>query len=131
VWVAEFAVNVMRVLVVDDDIIIRHYLQRTLRRHAEVCEAAGVGDALRYLRSTSFDIVVADEHMPDGSGRMLLARARSMQTACRCVLISGDDIELDENGSYERFFPKLGGLPVLVAWLRAAATEGGASGKAP
>lgn len=113
----------MRVLVVDDDIIIRHYFLRTLRRHAEIEAASGVAEALAKLRSTPFDIVVADENMPDGSGRALLAQARVMQARCRRVLMSGDDLDVDDSGNYERFFPKIGGLPQVVAWVRAAVLQ--------
>jgi DNA-binding NtrC family response regulator len=115
-------VSVMRLLVVDDDIIIRHYFLRSLRRHVDVHDAAGMRDALTKLHAMPFDVVLADERLPDGSGRVLLARARLLQPHCRRVLMSGHDVVLDENASYERFFAKLGGLPSLVTWIRVVAS---------
>jgi DNA-binding NtrC family response regulator len=115
----------MRVLVVDDDIIIRHFFLRALRRHAEVHEATGVVDALSKLRSTTFDVVIADEHMPDGTGRALLAQARTMQARCWRVLMPRRDVAIGKSDSFDRVFPKLGGLPQLVAWLRALAATSG------
>jgi DNA-binding NtrC family response regulator len=111
----------MRVLVVDDDIIIRHYFVRTLRRHVEVEEASCVAEALAKFRAASFDVVIADERMPDGSGRALLARVSRLQSRCRRILISGHEVEADPDDSYERFFGKLGGLPNVVTWVRSVA----------
>lgn len=113
----------MRVLVVDDDIIIRHYFVRALRRHVEVEVASGVVEALAKLRTTPFDIVLSDEHMPDGSGRALLAQASQLQSHCRCILMSADELVLDEGCAHERFFAKVGGLPHAVAWIRAATSQ--------
>ncbi|MBN9163034.1 MAG: hypothetical protein BGO98_15220 [Myxococcales bacterium 68-20] len=113
----------MRVLVVDDDIIIRHYFVRTLRRHVEVEEASGVTEALAKLRTIPFDIVLTDEHMPDGSGRALLAQASRLQLHCRRILMSADELVLNESSIHERSFAKVGGLPHVVAWIRAAASQ--------
>lgn len=114
----------MRVLVVDDDIIIRHYFVRMLRRYVEVEAASCVNDALSRLGQAPFDVIIADELMPDGIGRALLARVRQMQPQCRRILMSGYDLVIDsDDRSYERFFAKLGGLPDVVAWVRYAAAH--------
>lgn len=113
----------MRVLVVDDDIMIRRFLLRSLRRHAEVHEAPGAIAALSNIRASAFDVVITDEHMPDGSGRALLAQVRTILPRCRRILMSAEDFVLEQGGDYDAFFPKLGGLPRLVAWVRVAAAK--------
>lgn len=113
----------MRVLVVDDDIIIRHYFVRSLRRHVDVEEASGVMPALAKIHALPFDIVITDEHMPDGSGRTLLAQVRMLQAHCRRILMSGNDVHLEASDVHERFFAKAGGLTQLVAWVCAVASE--------
>jgi len=107
----------MRVLVVDDDIIIRHFFIRSLRRYVDVEQARGVVEALSKLRSTRFDAVIADEYMPDGSGRALLAQVRALQSSCRRALISADEM-LVHGPECEEFFPKIGGLARSIAWIR-------------
>ena len=111
----------MRVLVVDDDILIRRYFQRSLRHYAEVHVANGVVEALSMLRAMRFDVLITDEHMPDGSGRALLSKACTIQVRCRRVLISAAELAPSADDACERFFPKVGGLPQVVAWVRTAA----------
>ena len=107
----------MRILVVDDDIIIRHYFVRSLRRHADVHEAADIAGARAKMQITSFDVIVADAHLPDGSGICLLEEARTLQAACLGILMSTDDTVLAKGP--ERSFPKVGGLVQIVALIRA------------
>lgn len=113
----------MRVLVVDDDIMIRHYFVRALRRHVnvDVDVAGGVTEALAKFRVAPFDIVISDERMPDGSGRALLTCIRRLRR-CRCILMSADDVTARPEDCYECFFAKRGGLSNVVAWVHAVAT---------
>ncbi|MBX3262453.1 MAG: response regulator [Labilithrix sp.] len=117
----------LRVLVVDEDIIIRHFFARALRRHAEVYEASRVVEACALLEATTFDVVVSDEHLSDGSGRALMALVRVTQPGCRRALMSNADAGDAEGEGPEPSFPKVGGLARLVAWVRAApGVSGGA-----
>ncbi|MBX3199469.1 MAG: response regulator [Labilithrix sp.] len=112
----------MRLLVVDDDIIIRHYFVRTLRRHVDVEEASRLDEALAKVRSSPFDAVLTDERLPDGGGRVLLVQASLLQPRCRRLLMSVEPAATENGRPYERSFTKVGGLPQAVMWIRALAS---------
>jgi hypothetical protein len=68
--------------------------------------------------------VIADEHLPDGSGRELLAWLRARGDACKRVLISGSGVTpQDSDASYELFFGKPEAVRELVHWLIAFAKQ--------
>ncbi|HXH01926.1 MAG TPA: sigma-54 dependent transcriptional regulator [Candidatus Competibacteraceae bacterium] len=64
-----------RVLILEDEDVIRHALRRLLERHHyEVAEAATVSEALRYdLRG--FDLIIADLRLPGGEGTEIIHHA--------------------------------------------------------
>ena len=65
-----------RVLLVEDEILIRMDLAESLREKGwEVIEAGTAADALDLLRTTFFDVVVTDVHMPGSMTGMDLARS--------------------------------------------------------
>jgi CheY-like chemotaxis protein len=85
---------VARVLVVDDEPIVRDALEQRLTREGFIVRAAaGLNQAFEALRTPAFDVVVLDIRMPDPSG---LKR-------------SGIDVL-----SFIRIHEHLKGLPVLV-----------------
>lgn len=65
-----------RVLIVDDNADLRAYLFRVLSPIYEVVLASNGNEALNYLRSATFDVVVSDVMMPDIDGFGLLRRVR-------------------------------------------------------
>jgi len=109
----------MRVLLVDDDTILRRSLCRRLAlRGLAVDDAGGVKEALALLDANAYDAIVSDENMPDGVGQTLLARAAEKQPRCRRALMSGlGEPEGVSNGCWERFFAKPEGISDLFSWL--------------
>jgi DNA-binding NtrC family response regulator len=66
-----------KVLIVDDEPGIRRILAVNLRRDSHVVvEAPGATEAIRLLGAQEFDVVVADQKMPDGSGLDVLRAAQ-------------------------------------------------------
>ncbi len=62
-----------RILIVEDEVIIRSELRRLLLRHGyQVSEAATVAEA-RSLGPSGFDLVISDLRLPESSGTALLA----------------------------------------------------------
>ena len=58
-----------RILVVEDDELLRDLVSRNLRaRHHEVHIAADAHDALTSLRTMSFDLILLDINLPDLTG---------------------------------------------------------------
>ncbi len=62
-----------RILIVDDDFIIRKSLEDMLRKKRySVVSAPTLAEAERYLAKDGFDLVLADIRLPDGDGTSLL-----------------------------------------------------------
>ena len=81
-----------RVLLVDDDHLVRRAMVRSLGRTFDVTAACGGPEALDLLLADSrFDLVVADLNMPTMSGVAFLGevRRRLPSMAHRLVLMSG------------------------------------------
>ena len=69
----QFTRSVRRLLVVEDDLVQREAICQLLGgSNVELVAVASVRDALRELRSSSFDCVVTDLALPDASGYDLL-----------------------------------------------------------
>lgn len=67
-----------RILIVDDEELVRRSLRKKLSRGGYYCEEAGSGDeALERLRSAPAELVILDIRMPGKSGRELLPQIRA------------------------------------------------------
>jgi DNA-binding NtrC family response regulator len=65
-----------RLLIVEDEAVIRQALQRLLTRHGyDVAEAGAVNEALEAHDVTSFDLIIADLRLPGVPGTDIIARA--------------------------------------------------------
>lgn len=79
-----------RVLVVDDDAVVRRSIRRRLAQDGfDVVEAGDGEQALEALRSSAFDAALIDIHMPGLSGLDVVARARTLSPATECVVVTG------------------------------------------
>ena len=83
-----------RVLLVDDDALVRRSVGRLLLRdgHA-VIEAEGGRAAIAVLRNEPVDVVLTDLHMPDLDGIELIIAVRAMLPDIPVVAMSGDSPE--------------------------------------
>jgi DNA-binding response OmpR family regulator len=88
--------NGERVLVVDDDDVIRSQLRRLLERNGAQCLEAGSGpDGLRALHRAKPDLVILDVTMPALSGWTTLERMRDV-TDVPILMLSGRAAELEK-----------------------------------
>jgi response regulator RpfG family c-di-GMP phosphodiesterase len=79
-----------RVLVVDDDPDLLLVLSEELKCGGYlVTQASDPYRALEFFESQAFDVVLADQTMPEITGVRLLARLREVQPLCSRILISG------------------------------------------
>jgi CheY-like chemotaxis protein len=81
-----------RVLVVDDDSVLRASIRRMLARTFEVAEAADGAEAVqRVAAGEHFDLVLMDLMMPRMNGRRALERLEAIapELAARTVIMSG------------------------------------------
>ncbi len=68
-----------RILLVEDEAVIRTELGRLLTRHGhEVVLAASLGEASRELAAAAFGLVISDLRLPDGAGTEMIGSARGV-----------------------------------------------------
>lgn len=94
----------VRVLIVDDERVVRRALQRILERDGCAVTLAECGqEAIDVYRSRpgEFDLVVLDVMMPDVDGREVLRRMREANPAVRAILSSGFTAESDPSLTVE------------------------------
>jgi len=79
-----------RVLLVDDDPLVRRALASILQLDAEVVTASDRRTALGMLEQSRFDAIICDHDLPDGTGFDVLETwARAGRPASRFVLHTG------------------------------------------
>jgi two-component system cell cycle sensor histidine kinase/response regulator CckA len=119
-----------RVLLVEDEDVVRNFAARALARQGyEVLEAGTGMEALEVMEreKNRVDIVVSDVIMPEMDGPTLLKELRKTRPELKFIFISGhtDDAfkrTLDENETYA-FLPKPFTLPQLAAKVKEELTE--------
>ncbi len=78
-----------RILVVDDDDLVRRVVQRVAREFGEVVVEGDGAGALRALGAQAFDLVISDIRMPPPDGLELAAWVQRERPGTRVLLISG------------------------------------------
>jgi two-component system response regulator QseB len=86
----------MRVLVVEDDPVLQNGLTVGLGIHGVTAEGVGTcADALAAIETTTFDAVVLDIMLPDGSGFDVLRALRQRNDAVPVLLLTALDTVAD------------------------------------
>ncbi|RIK36922.1 MAG: DNA-binding response regulator [Chloroflexi bacterium] len=79
-----------RVLIVDDEPVVRSFLVRVLEQAGYTVQAAHHGrDALQRLQAAPFDVLLTDIKMDQLDGVQLLARARAQYPDMAVILLTG------------------------------------------
>lgn len=78
-----------RLLVVDDEEIIRSVFKDLMGRECEVLEAATAEEALELLKRGPVDLIVTDKNLPGLSGLELAQQARRLDPGSRVILMTG------------------------------------------
>ena len=79
-----------RVLVVDDEAVVRDVVARILTREPDlaVTVAEDAEAALALLRTHRFDVLVTDKNLPGMGGTELIAEARTLQPSLEALMIT-------------------------------------------
>src|SRR5271169_2555617 len=79
-----------RVLLVDDDVVVRMSLSFVLEQSGfTVTSAANVPEALKYISSESYDVLLSDLHMPGaGDGLTVVSAMRHANPKAATLLLS-------------------------------------------
>jgi CheY-like chemotaxis protein len=79
-----------RVLIIDDEDLVRNYVRRALAsRGWEISETDNGAAALALLRQKDFDAVICDLKMPDMRGEEVIKRIRDLLPAMKIIAITG------------------------------------------
>ena len=80
-----------RVLLVDDDDVVRDMMSRSLQAKGfEVVAVCGVTEALKCIATESFEVLITDLHMPNaGDGFTVISAMRHSQPTALTMLVSG------------------------------------------
>jgi excisionase family DNA binding protein len=117
-----------RVLVVDDEESIRELLSKTLAiERYEVDTAVDAAGALDRMRSSDYDLLIADLKMPGMDGLTLIRKAKTLNADLRIIIITGyssessaiEAVNLGVNGYLTKPFP----IPEVLAAAAKALSE--------
>ncbi|HUI69619.1 MAG TPA: sigma-54 dependent transcriptional regulator [Spirochaetia bacterium] len=114
-----------RVLVVDDDEIIRKFMRDLLEvNHFEVEEASSVASGAQLLREREFEVVLTDLMLPDGSGLDVLQAARARPYLPEVLLITAygtidSAVEAVKGGAFDYLTKPLSTQKLLLSVERA------------
>ena len=79
----------VRILVVDDDNLMREFLDETLRRSKYSVELASTGDeAFKKIKSWEYDVILTDIRMPKMSGMELLKAVKDNSPQAKVMLMT-------------------------------------------
>jgi DNA-binding NarL/FixJ family response regulator len=83
----------MKVLIVDDHIVVRHGLKSAVQSHGYevVAEAGSVNEAQAFMAQTNPDAIIVDINLPDGSGFDLVAWSRRVSPRTAIVVLTLND----------------------------------------
>ncbi|MGD0992645.1 MAG: ATP-binding protein [Gemmatimonadales bacterium] len=110
-----------RVLVVDDELHIQHYMRATLAAWGHEVDVASDGeDALAQARARRYDVIITDVRMPKLGGRELYERLLrdAPAVAARVVFATGDTVRDDTMAFLERCGRPFLHKPFKLAELR-------------
>ncbi len=83
-----------KILLVDDENLIRYSLSATLRRNGSEVTAVGNGkDALNEVNSTRYDICFLDVNLPDANGLELMKTVRQVSPATKIIIMTAVDLD--------------------------------------
>ncbi|MBN2703270.1 MAG: sigma-54-dependent Fis family transcriptional regulator [Pontiellaceae bacterium] len=99
--------NDMKVLVVDDDELLRRVIyDNLLKNGCSVMAADSLHDARRLLSSESFDVMISDMRLPDGDGLSLMKEQRDNAPEMEVVVMTAyanvdTAVEAIKNGAFD------------------------------
>jgi len=96
-----------KVIVLEDDAIVRNNLEQFLRRKRyDVAAVATIADAQEYLAKDNFDLIFLDVRLPDGDGTELLKSIQQRPVKPLVVVSTGfgsveSAVECMKNGAFD------------------------------
>ena len=114
----------LKILLVEDNEQVRAFARDMLRdAGCDVIEANDAPQALQWVNSESFDLMLTDIVMPGQSGVELASQVRRIRPDMPIVLVTGYSGELVEGGLEYPFIPKPFTSAELMAVIKSALAE--------
>ncbi|MBI4505632.1 MAG: response regulator [Chloroflexi bacterium] len=111
----------LRVLVVDDEPLVRRVVAEYLTSDEHVVETAASGaDGLEKLRAGRFDLVITDRSMPEMSGDEVAAAVKALAPHTPVMLLTGFGEVISAAGEKAGAVDDVVGKPVTLSTLREA-----------
>lgn len=118
------SLKAMRILVVDDDVDVRHFLKEALKSDGFAVDTAGDGsEGSRLARINSYDVIILDYVLPRKNGRQVLKEIRDSGKTEPVLMLSvqgeiDDKVSLIEQGA-DDYMTKPFSYKELVSRVRA------------
>ena len=109
-----------RILLLEDGIALGQGIAMALQiPNIEIAVCRTLGEARRALAETAFVLVILDVNLPDGSGLDLLREQKALRPELLVILLTANDLELDEVAGLESGADDYITKPFSLAVLRA------------
>lgn len=115
-----------RILVVDDEPVIRLFLQELFEDEGyEVATAQSIAEGLAALSESSFNLVVTDKNLPDGTGFEIVHAAKKQEPPCEAMIVTGyasldSAVMALQIGAYDYILKPIEDVDVLLEKARKA-----------
>lgn len=81
--------TIEKILIVDDELLVRNFLADTLKRkNFDVTTAESGTKAINLIKDTTFDLIITDMKMPDMTGVDVLKKAKELTPSAIVVIIT-------------------------------------------
>ncbi len=85
-----------RILIVDDEHLIRHSLSAGLRQDDTTVEAVSCGkDALSEFERNFYNLCFLDIHLPDMNGLDIMKTVKKASPATKIVILTGSEVDAE------------------------------------
>ncbi|MBI4684722.1 MAG: response regulator [Nitrospirae bacterium] len=79
----------MKILVVDDEQLVRWFLERALKKLGyDVFTVSNIKEALKNLEDNNFDLLITDLKMPYEGGASLIEKVHAMKKSLKIIVCS-------------------------------------------
>jgi DNA-binding response OmpR family regulator len=114
-----------RILVIDDELIIRDILSDILLQFNYIVTTAASGfEGIKLFRSGSFDLVFTDLGMPDTLGWEVALKVKEIDPKTVVVMLTGWDVELNEMELKKKKVDFVIGKPFRINQIYDVASKG-------
>ncbi len=118
------SIRPLRVLLVDDEEVVRQILREYLIGDEHVVETAANGhEALDKLPKAAFDVVILDRAMPGLSGDQVAVAIKELRPELPVILLTGFGNMMQATGETPPGIDLVLGKPVTIAGLRSALAQ--------